>query len=369
MVRMLRSPAPVRPLVLFQSDDWGRVGLPSLQALDTLQAQGLAVGNSPWDYFGLETPDDVHALGETLASFRDRDGVSPCFVANFILANADLPRMRREGCHTLRWISIKEGFPEPWKDRLVPAYRRNIEKRVFFAGLHGFTHFNPWQFLASLSDGSPRSDLTRALVAQDIPYLASLTPEYNLALVTRTRGEQFLGEAEQWDWVSKGAALFADTLGHAPLTACAPGYRANKTTFRLWRKKGIRIAQTVGPGAIAREHGLLILQRNVFFEPVLSARDVVARALDEATRAVDRGFPVVVCTHSINYQSRFLGKAEDSRMLLRRFVEELLKQFPDLRFARDRDLLDAYRGHRPGWLRAANRAELRLRASATGHPP
>lgn len=367
IVRVLCSPAPMRPIVLFQSDDWGRVGLPSLQALETIQAHGIAIGNSPWDYFGLETQGDVLALGETLAAFRDRDGVPPCFVTNFILANADLRKMRSEGFQTLRWVSIKDGFPEPWNEQLVPAYRRNIENKVFFAGLHGFTHFNPRQFLVSLSEVSPRGDLCRTLVAQDIPYLASLTPEYNFALVNRIRGEHFLTEADQWEWISKGGALFADTFGDAPLTACAPGYRANGTTLRLWRNLGLKIAQTVGPGAMAREHGLLILQRNVFFEPVLSAPDAVARALDQATHAVELGFPVVVCTHSINYQSRFVGKAEESRLLLRTFIGELLKKFPELRFATDTDMLDAYRGHRPGWLRLPNRAEIRLRASGGGH--
>jgi hypothetical protein len=367
MVRILRSPAPMRPIVLFQSDDWGRVGLPSLEALETIQGHGSAIGDSPWDYFGLETQGDVLALGETLAAFRDRDGTPPCFVTNFILANADLRRMRSEGFQTLRWVSLKDGFPKPWDEQLVPAYRRNIANKVFFPGLHGFTHFNPGQFLASLSEVSPRGDLCRKLVSQDIPYLASLTPEYNFALVNRVRGETFVTKANQWEWISKGAALFVDTFDVAPLTACAPGYRANGTTLRLWRKRGLKIAQTVGPGAMAREHGLLILQRNVFFEPVLSAPDVVARALDQAMHAVALGFPVVICTHSINYQSRFVGQAEESRLLLRTLIEELLKKFPGLRFATDTDLLDAYRGHRPGWLRRPNRAEIRLRASGIRH--
>jgi hypothetical protein len=355
----------MRPIVLFQSDDWGRVGLPSLQALETIQAQGIPIGNSPWDYFGLETQDDVLALGETLAAFHDRDGAPPCFVTNFILANADLRKMRSEGFRTLRWVSIKDGFPGPWDEQLAPAYRHNIEKKVFCAGLHGFTHFNPRQFLVSLSEVSERGDLTRKLVAQDVPYLASVTPEYNLALVNRSRGEKYLTEVDQWAWMVKGAALFADTFGDAALTACAPGYRANETTLRLWRKVGVNIAQTVGPGAMAREHGLLILQRNVFFEPVLSALDVVARALDQATHAVERGFPVVVCTHSINYQSRFVGQAEESRLLLRTFLEALLRKFPQLRFATDMDLFDAYNGRRPGWLRLPSRAEMRLRALRT----
>ncbi|MBI3675212.1 MAG: hypothetical protein HY243_01165 [Proteobacteria bacterium] len=322
-----------------------------MQALETLKSKGLPVGNSPWDFFGLETENDVLALGDVLSGFHDRDGVSPCFVANFILANADLQRMRNEGFRTLRWIAIKDGFPHPWKDHLVHVYRRNIERKVFFPALHGFTHFNPVQFVASLSERSPRGDLIRKLVEQDIPYLASLTSEYNFALVSRVGGETFLSETDQWDWLSKGADLFAETFGGIPQSTCAPGYRANDTTMRLWRKLGIKVAQSVGTGALMDEEGLLTLQRNVFFEPVLLGFDLVTAALDQAMRAAERGFPIVVCSHSINYLTRFSGRASESRLLLGTFVKALLNLYPNLRFATDIDLYDAYEGCTPGWLR------------------
>src|SRR6516225_6734870 len=69
--------APVRPIVVIESDDWGRVGLPSLQSMERLQAAGVAIGASPWDFYGLESEDDVIRLGDLLSEFRDSDGRPP----------------------------------------------------------------------------------------------------------------------------------------------------------------------------------------------------------------------------------------------------------------------------------------------------
>src|SRR5215469_3615169 len=54
-----RSPsdslAPRRPIVVIQSDDWGRVGIPGLDALERVKVAGANVGASGWDLYGLET--------------------------------------------------------------------------------------------------------------------------------------------------------------------------------------------------------------------------------------------------------------------------------------------------------------------------
>ena len=57
--KLLHAVAPTRPIVVIQSDDWGRAGLPSLASLEQLKATGVPIGASPWDFYGLESEDDV----------------------------------------------------------------------------------------------------------------------------------------------------------------------------------------------------------------------------------------------------------------------------------------------------------------------
>src|SRR5271166_3680659 len=136
--------APVRPVVVMQSDDWGRVGVHDPKALDRLRRLGLAVGASKWDYYGHEDAEDLRSLGEVLAGTTDADGRSACLTVNMVMANADIRRMRSEGFEKFRFVPITDGLPVPWAESsLLEQYRNLIADRVFYPGLHGFTHFSP----------------------------------------------------------------------------------------------------------------------------------------------------------------------------------------------------------------------------------
>src|SRR5436309_16068346 len=80
-----------RPLVLLQSDDWGRVGVRDNEGREELLAAGVNLGERPYDLYSLETADDVGALAEVLQSVRDSVGQSPCLGMNFVVANLDFP--------------------------------------------------------------------------------------------------------------------------------------------------------------------------------------------------------------------------------------------------------------------------------------
>jgi hypothetical protein len=345
----LSALAPKRPIVVIQSDDWGRVGIPSLEALERLKAAGAKVGHSPWDRYGLESVGDLDALGNTLALIADRDGNSPCFTANFVMANADLARMRAERYEAFRWIAIADGLPKPWSDHLLSEYRDLITGGLFEPALHGFTHFNVQELLACLRENSERGERARLLVENEVPYLASVTPEYNFALVSRQGGEHFLSEPEQADWVSTGLKLFTDVFGTKPATTCAPGYRSNLVTRKLWQDAGIESVQMVGTQPVAMRGGLVDIQRNVAFEPALDSGDVVARALGQARRAIRKGLPVVICSHSINYITRFTNAAENGRASLRKLLTGLLEEFPHLRFANTKSLVDSWKAANDDW--------------------
>ena len=257
-------PAPQRPVVLIQSDDWGRIGVPDRRCFDDLRRAGLNVGQNPWDLYGLETEEDLERLGASLERIRDRDGNPACITANFVMANADLRRMREQGYREFLWKSIDEGFPEPWTDTLAPTYRRLVAAGVFYPGLHGFTHFNATALMASLQDPGPRGEVARRLVENDIPYLASLTPEFNFALADGTSGTERMQSAEaQRRWLQQGIDAFQRMFGFAPVTFCAPGYRGDQVTWRESASLGIRVVQTAGRQIPRMDNGSLIMVRNV----------------------------------------------------------------------------------------------------------
>src|SRR5258707_13517114 len=86
-----------RPLVLLQSDDWGRVGVRDREGYEQLRASGIYLGENPYDYYSLETAEDVMALRDLLKRHRDSTGRPACLVMNFLLANLDLLRSADSG--------------------------------------------------------------------------------------------------------------------------------------------------------------------------------------------------------------------------------------------------------------------------------
>ena len=333
------SKQPTRPTVLIQSDDWGRVGLPKIELLEDLQSAGVQAGQSPWDFYGAESAADLKQLGETLSQINDCDGQPACMTANIVMANADIPLMRAEGFSVFRSLSIANGFPDPWDDmRPVEEYKKLMDKGVFYPALHGFTHFSPTMMMKGWHDTSDFGRRARLLLKKDIPYLASLTPEYNFALQERwDGGERFATELEQREWVRQGVDLFIDSFGFVPRSTCAPGYRANEVTFKLWKEYGIKVIQNASYGVTYEDNGVLTIPRNVSFEPFLfdSAKKGIEKALIQARRAVRQGKMIVICSHSISYMNSHLNMRDRSLDALRELLLRLLLIYPDLRFAND----------------------------------
>ena len=137
--RMLRFG---RPLVIFQSDDWGRTGVRDREGWEELRADGLNLGEKPYDFYSLETADDLHALGEVLSKHRDSTGRRPSMVMNFIVSNVDFDRCLAPGQKEIPLHPLTEGLPGSWqRPHLLDAYREGIRERVFYPALHGLTHF------------------------------------------------------------------------------------------------------------------------------------------------------------------------------------------------------------------------------------
>jgi len=276
------------------------------------------------------------------------------------MANADIRRMRSEGFGEFRFVPITEGLPIPWAESsLLEQYRSLIADRVFYPGLHGFTHFSPEGMLRGWHDTGEYGERTRSLLIEDIPYLASVTPEYNFALLDRSdRAEVYADYSVQRDWVGRGVQLFREAFGYPPVTTCAPGYRYNDASFAAWVDCRIRVVQTPGSVGVYESERVMVIERNVAFEPLLDDGQVVEKALNRMRHVVAAGWIPVICTHSINYISRYCAGRDNSLKCLARFLWEVKNSFPEMRFANDADVLTAYSNRDTGWFRPARIQEL-----------
>src|SRR5271167_3152229 len=103
------------PLVLLQSDDWGRVGVRDKEGYEQLRASGIRLGENPYDFYTLETAEDVMALRDVLKRHRDYTGRSACLVMNFLTANLNFPKMVADNCRQIELLPLTAGLPGNWK--------------------------------------------------------------------------------------------------------------------------------------------------------------------------------------------------------------------------------------------------------------
>ena len=83
-----------RKIVVFESDDWGSIRMPSKKTYNALLEKGLMVDDPYNRYDSLASEEDLSALFEVLASFKDDFGNHPVFTANCVLCNPDFERIK-----------------------------------------------------------------------------------------------------------------------------------------------------------------------------------------------------------------------------------------------------------------------------------
>jgi hypothetical protein len=341
-----------RPLVLFQSDDWGRVGLRDQEGLEQLQSAGLSLGERPYDFYTLETADDLAALSALLKRHRDSSGRQPGLQMNFILANLDFAKMSGESFRQIHLLQLAEDLPQSWRrPGLFAAYREGIAGGVFHPALHGTTHFCRSAVERNLDGDGNRAGLLRTLWEAGTPYIHWRMPwiGYEYWDPEKPENDRFVPAEAQTALIGQAVGAFAKLFSTLPRSACAPGYRANDETHHAWAQHGILAAQN-GPGALAPPHfdrfEILQLSRTVEFEPAVAPNFSVESCVRQAELCFERGIPAIVSLHSINFHSTVRDFRNRTLKFLDEFLSALESKHADLLYLHDEELHDLVsKGH------------------------
>jgi hypothetical protein len=306
----------------------------------------LALGERPYDFYTLETAEDLASLSATLKQHRDSSGRHPCLGMNFILANLDFAKMSADDLRQIHLLSLADGLPEGWiRPGLMEAYREGIAGGVFQPALHGSTHFCLSAVARNLNVEGERARLLRTLWQAGTPYIHWRMPwiGYEYWDPEQLDDERFLPRERQAELIGPTVGAFAKLFSTLPRSACAPGYRADDDTQRAWAQHGIRVAQN-GPGTFMPpyfdRHDILQLCRTVEFEPATDAAFSVEACLRQAESCFERGIPAIVSVHSINFHSTVKDFRGRTLQLLDKFLTALESKQSDLLYLHDEDLYE-----------------------------
>lgn len=332
-----------RPLLLFQSDDWGRTGIPDEEGLQMLRSRGVALGENAYDFYSLESAEDVSALRSLLSRHKDVTGRSPCIGMNFVVHNLNFAPMEAEGFRRIHLLPLSAGLPRGWdRPGLLSCYRDGIAEDLFWPALHGSTHFCRSAVERVIATSTENANLLKTLWSAGTPYIYWRMPwigyEYwdpNLANGT------FLPRQHQRELIGASVGAFAKLFSTLPRSACAPGYRADGNTRAVWAEYGIRVAQN-GPGTWYPPHftddEILQTYRNIDFEPAVDPHFSVENCVAQANACFERGLPAIVSMHSINLHSSLKDFRSATLQALGAFLAAVQTKHPHVLYLNDENL-------------------------------
>lgn len=340
-----------RHVVVFESDDWGSVRMPSLNALNRLLKRGVRlVGPESYDRVDtLASNDDLEILMDVLSSVKDLNNNPAKITFNCCIANPDFDKIRESGFKEYHY----ELFTETLKkynhhDRAFDLWKEGMRHKVFMPQFHGREHLNPQKWL-------------RYLQAGDKDTVAAFDEGCFSVFVSKVNGSSSFLEAfgiesvKECDFVKKsiveGLNLFEEIFGFRSESIISPCYVWDDYIEEIAAEYGVRFIQ----GSYIQSHspwqrskgkrisghyngernslGQYYSVRNCSFEPTQNSADNADHCMAAIKKAFECHLPAVVSCHRLN----FIGDLDKSNRdnNLHEFgvlLKMIVKNYPDVEF-------------------------------------
>lgn len=340
-----------RKIVVFESDDWGAIRVPSSEVHDLLIAEGYNLDVRPYEHLdGLECDNDVEVLAQMLGSFTDTSGHHPQLTLNYLSANPDFEKIKEANFKEYHWEAIEDTYARyKSSGNVINLVKDGIKNGVFDVQFHGREHFDIPMWLRALQAGD--NDILTAFSHGMCGIFPKDNPSHgNKYMVALKADDAFTRKA-----IEEGISEFSRIWGRRPGSFIAPCYTWHENLEHTLAKNGIRVIQTSRfqriPNSSRRiahytgqqnSYNLIYTVRNCSFEPAtskLTEKELVAYTMTEIRKAFHSGIPAIISSHRINYTSRLSAKnAERGRNLLSELFKTILTEFPDAEFCTGSDL-------------------------------
>ncbi len=331
-----------RPLVLLHSNDWGRVGVRDEDGYQSLRAAGLQLGKHPYDFYSLESAEDLEALSDLLARHVDSTGRSACMCMNVVAGNIDFSKTIKSNFQQIHILPLTKGLPGKWKrPGLQDAYRTGASSGVFYPGLHGLTHFCEDAVKLRVAQSGEQGDLVRTLWKAETPYIQWRMSWIGYEYWNPGKPKAgFLPIEDQQKLIRHAAEAFARLFSKFPASVCAPGGHANGDTHETWAKWGVKVVQNGGATILPPhfdEWEMLNVYGTMDFEPC--QKDLpLEKYMQLVEGCFARRLPLVISVHSINFHSSLRNFRDPTIQALDDLLTALEATYPDLLYIHDGDL-------------------------------
>jgi hypothetical protein len=341
-----------RRMVIFESDDWGSIRMPSLLAYQRLKSYNInLIGKDALRYNlndSLATSSDLTMLFDIITSFKDNAG-NPCiFTPITIVANPDFQKIQSSGfkeyhyepfTQTLRKIKGCERSFELWEE--------GIRGKFFIPQMHGREHLNVNAWMKALLSGDEETHL-----AFNEGFWSFASKNEDLAGID-FQAAFFLSDPQEIGYhkrvIIEGLDLFFKIFKYKAEYFVPPNGQFNNSLNQVLVENGIKYRsvskmqnESIGFGKSRKvinwlgkkdPSGLRYITRNCFFEPSQPGKDWIDSCLRDIEIAFRWKKPAIVSTHRVNYIGALnLNNRYKGLLQLRTLIKSIIKTWPDVEF-------------------------------------
>lgn len=347
-----------RRLVVFESDDWGSIRMPSVEVFEKLSHSGIDMTSDEGyrfnKYDSLETAEDLTSLFDILSGTKDSTGRPAVFTPVSVVSNPDFEKIMHSGFSGYFYEPFVKTLEKyPGCDNSYALWKEGIAKRLFMPQFHGREHLNVKAWMSALK-GNHRNTLETFKYGM---WGISTNNDPDIGIELQAAFD-FIDPGDltyQEEVIATGLALFRELFGYRATFFVPPNGPFSSKLESVCIRNGIKYLSTskiqlepVGHKKTVKKlhrlgqksnSGITYLTRNCFFEPSQSGQNWIERCLAETANAFKWHKPAVISTHRVNYigalhrVNREKGLSELSLLL-----KEIMKNWPETEFITSHEL-------------------------------
>ena len=349
-----------RKLIVFESDDWGSIRMPSKEVFQKIRLMG---DNPEDDAFlsndCLENASDLQALFDVISSVTDANGNFPIFTMNFVMANPDFEKIDID-----KGVYKYEPFYETYtryygENNILEIIKDGYSKKLILPQLHCREHLNVGRWMHDLSDR--RADVMLAFENKMIGVGASFH-ELNRYGYMDAFNTDYSTDEELKQILTDATKMFIDVFGYNSKSFVASCFVWNDSLEDALKENDIFFIQsspwqykpvgTTGKYELKRKIHFMGEQnkkkqmysvRNCSYEPAYNqnSADCVSRCLSEISLAFNSRKPAIIDTHRFNYIGSINDQNREKNLEgLKALLEAIVEKYPDVEFVSSAELFE-----------------------------
>ena len=339
-----------RKIIVFESDDWGSIRMPSKKSYENLKKANIDINNRYNQYDTLASSEDLSALFDVLNNVKDKNNHSAKFTALSLVANPDFEKIKENNfCHYY-YENLQQTLARYNQADAFKLWNQGKNEGIFEPEFHGREHLNVKLWMRALRE---KDEETLIAFENELTGInrSDMKIEYQAAFDLELASDL----TEQKNIIQDGLNLFKQLHNCKASFFVPPNGPINNQLEKIAADNDIKYisspkiqTEVFGGGKTKKhirylgkqnQHNQIYITRNAFFEPTEAKINQVDSCLKDIETAFKFKKPAVISSHRVNYIGvHDEANRRNSLKQLKELLQKIKNRWPEVEFMTSSEL-------------------------------